>query len=185
MGKVIYDERYYRSEGKIEGVFFKADLLRPDQASAFVYAFDGRRPKVVLSIGSGVGMLEKWMEPFVDRVIGTDPSDAARKLYRGKEFYPLNFRHSLERFGPICDTIICCEVIEHVDSREFQWGLKKLKTLTVRLIVTNHLDYHPIRPNGLDHVNEINDDVMNQIAGLGRVRFRRGSHIVVDICHDQ
>lgn len=182
---VIYDKYYYQAEGKIERDFFKENLPRPDQASAAVYAFaDGRRPKVLLSVGSGVGILEKWLEPFIVRIIGTDPSAMAKRIYRGKEFYQMDFLRSLERFGSICDTIICCEMIEHVDPVEFQECLKKLKSLKIRLIVTNRLTYHPIDLNNWDHVNKIDDETMNQIAGLGRVRFRHGSHIVVDINYD-
>jgi len=183
--KVIYDEYYYRSEKKIEGDFLKAGLLRPDQASAFAYAFaDGRRPEVLLSIGSGIGVLEKWMEPFIVRIIGTDPSEAAQRMYRGKEFYRMTFFRALEKFGQECDTIICCEVIEHIDPKEFNLGLEKLKLLKIRLIVTNRLAYHPISINNWDHVNKIDEKTMDQLANLGRVRFRHGSHIVVDINDD-
>ena len=184
--KTIYDKDYYRAEGKIERDFLKANLPRPDQASAAIYTFaDGRRPKVLLSIGSGVGILEKWLEPFIVRIIGTDPSAAAKRLYRGKEFYRISFLLALEQFGPVCDTVICCEVIEHIDPGEFRRGLEKLRLLKVRLIVTNRLAYHPIDLNNWDHVNKIDDATMDQIADLGHVRFRYGSHIVVDVNHDE
>lgn len=182
--KTIYNEYYYQAEGKIERDFFEANLPRPDQASAAVYAFaDGRKPEVLLSIGSGAGILEKWLEPFIVRIIGTDSSSAAERMYRGKEFHRVGFSPALEQFGSICDTVVCCEVIEHVDPEEFQRGLEKLRALKARLIVTNRLAYHPIDLNGWDHVNKIDDETMNQIAKLGRVRFRHGAHIVVDINH--
>ena len=180
-----YDRHYYRAEGKIEKPFLDANLLRPDQASAAGYAFaDNRKPKVMLSIGVGVGILEKYLEQFDVRIIGTDPSDVVEQLYKGKEFYRIDFLHALEQFHHICDTVICCEVIEHINPNEFQHGLKKLKLLKGRLIVTNHLNYHPICINNWDHVNEIDDKMMDRIADLGQVRFRHGSHIVVDINHD-
>lgn len=184
--KPIYDEHYYRAEGKIEKEFLDASLPRPDQASAAVYAFaDGQTPKVLLSIGAGVGILEQWLEPFIVRIIGTDPSGAAETLYRGKEFHRMGFLRALKQFGSICNTIICCEVIEHVEPDEFRAALEALKSLHVRLIITNRLAYHPIDLNDWDHVNKIDDETMNRIAALGRVRFRHGSHIVVDINQDE
>jgi hypothetical protein len=184
--KTIYDEYYYRAEGKIEKEFLEANLSRPDQASAAIYTFaDGHRPEVLLSIGAGAGILEKWLEPFIVRIIGTDPSAAAKRIYRGKEFHQMNFLRSLEEFGSICDTIICCEMIEHIDPEEFRCGLEKLRSLRVRLIVTNRLAYHPIELNNWDHVNKIDDETMDQIANLGHVRFRHGSHIIVDINQDE
>lgn len=184
--KMIYDKHYYQAEGKIERDFLEAGLLRPDQASAVGYVFaDGQRPKVLLSIGVGVGILEKWLEPFIVRIIGTDSSVAAESMYRGKEFHRMGFLRALKEFGSICETIICCEVIEHIDPEEFRRGLEKLRSLQVRLIVTNRLAYHPIDLNDWDHVNKIDNKTMNHIADLGRVRFRHGSHMVVDINQDE
>lgn len=179
---VIYDKYYYRAEGKIEQCFYDANLPRPDQASAAIYIFaDGQKPKVLLSIGAGAGVLEKWLEPFIVRIIGTDPSAAAEQIYQGKEFYRMGMLRALEHFGSICNTIICCEVIEHIDPEEFRFALEKLKSLKIRLIITNRLAYHPIEVNNWDHVNKIDEKTMEQIAALGHVRFQHGSHIVVDI----
>lgn len=178
----MYDENYYFHNGKIESEFRIAGVLRPDQASAVVYAFlDDHRPKILLSIGCGIGILESFFETFGVRVIGTDPSETAKDHYQGKEFHQLNFIEAIKEFGRGCDTIVCCEVIEHIPPEEFQLGLSQLRQINARLIITNRLEYYPINLNNWDHINKIDDGVFDEISLLGCVRFRHGSHLVIDI----
>lgn len=177
----MYDSDYYARGGLIETAFEDAELLRPEQASVIAYAFaQGRKPRVMLSIGSGKGILEKFLEDLDPSlvIIGTDPSLDAAKLYKGSHCEVIDFVGAIK--GYKFDTIILCAVLEHIPLKDIEAGIEELSKRKVRLVITNRLEYHPIKPNGWDHVTTIDDDLFRVIADKGSVVFRHGSHLVVD-----
>ena len=186
MNLQMYDKAYYERSGLIESAFQEAGLLRPEQASAVAYAYaKGRRPFTILSIGSGIGILEKFLERLEIRllIIGTDPSPDAAQIYQGSLFYPMGFVEAVTEIK-CYDTVIMCAVLEHIPQGDIEAGIEEISNRTCRLIITNRLEYHPIRPNGWDHITKIDDDLFQVIANKGSIVFHHGSHLVVDYPKD-
>lgn len=183
--QTVYDKAYYERGGLIETAFREAGFLRPEQASAIAYAFaKGRKPKVILFIGSGIGILERFLENLDVSltIIGTDSSFAAAQLYQGSHCVFIDFLGAVKCYQ--FDTIILCAVIEHIPISDIETGIELLAKRKVRLIITNRLEYHPIKPNGWDHITKIDDALFQIIANNGNLIFRHGSHLVVDYPKD-
>ena len=176
----IYDCDYYNKKGSIETPFWESRILRPEQACAFYYAFaKGRHPKAVLSIGCGAGVLEAFMDRFV-YTIGTDPSKAAEILYKGKHFVRCGLGGAFEQFFNRVDTIMFVSSLEHIARNNVSRFLPRVKGAGKRMIITNRLEYYPIRVNNWDHITKIDDRLYTWIESLGTVLFRHGSHLVID-----
>lgn len=183
--QTVYDKAYYERSGLIETAFREAGVLRPEQASAMTYVYaKGRKPKVILFIGSGIGILEKFLEDWDSSlvIIGTDPSLAGSRFYQGSHCEVTDFLGAVKCYQ--FDTIILCAVIEHIPLLDIKAGIEELSKRNVRLIITNRLEYHPIKPNGWDHVTKIDDVLFRVIANKGNLIFRHGSHLVVDYPKD-
>ncbi len=182
----IYTKEYYERTGLIETAFAQTNVLRPDQASAFVYMYlNGHKPGVILSIGCGTGLLEQFIEqqePDI-RVIGTDISKAVAGLYKGKEFHRAGCQQATNQFCDVADTIIMCESLEHIGKVALNHFLTIMQKHQYRrrLIITNRLEYWPITVNGWDHIMRVDKAVFNIISEIGTVIFRHGSHLVLDI----
>lgn len=177
--KTMYDRAYYERSGLVETPFEIAGVLRPEMASAVVYALlGGREPEHILSVGCGTGIMEEFLERLGIDVTGADCSPAANVLYRGKKFVLQDCFTAVEAFEG--DTIILCSTVEHIDAKEFAATMDIIRKRTVRLIITNRLEFHPIEPNGWDHVATINDAAFASIATGGVVVFQCGAHLVVD-----
>lgn len=181
----VYDKAYYERNGLMESSFQEAGLLRPEQASAIAYAFaKGRKPKVILSIGSGIGILEKFLEDLGLSIIitGTDPSSHAVQLYQGSHCEVIDFVGAVEAYR--FDTIILCAVLEHIPLPDIKTGMEEISKRTCRLIITNRLEYRLIKPNGWDHITRIDNTLFRMIIANGNLIFRHGSHLVVDYPRD-
>lgn len=184
----MYTKDYYRRTGLIETEFRQAGVLRPDQASAFCYMFlNGHNPETILSIGCGEGILESFIEQRLPNVsvLGTDTSTAIEDMYRGKYFQCISSEKAITLQGDKANTILMCEVLEHLNLITFTYTIRRLSKWCGRLIITNRLEYWPIDVNDWDHVMRIDDKVFDRIAQLGDVVFRHGSHLVLDIGKDQ
>lgn len=175
----MYDADYFQRDIP-ENWFSKYGLLRPDQLAAFCYTFGlpfwgneelkPRQPKLVYSIGCGTGVLESFMEQFTD-VIGVDPMDGAKQLYKGKRI-----QDTYQGGG---DTIIFCESIEHIPEEE----IKRILDLVpngARVVIVNWLAYHPLPTNGWDHITPIDDKFFDDISNGWEVLVRRHSHLVME-----
>lgn len=158
-----------------------------------------RKPKLVVSIGTGRGEIDLAFLLDGVKCVGIDPSPAAERIYRdtmikwggGIDYEFLNLGAyqgmlELRKAGVIPDTVIFCESIEHIPKREFaktmnliRWMLTQTKGL---LIIANWIDFHPIRPDksGWDHIHPIDDTLYDNICRQAkRVIFRKGSHLVI------
>lgn len=163
----MYGQDYYDKRALRTG-------LREDQEAALKYALEDGIPELVVSVGCGGGELEQALEQAgVKRCVGIDPGSG---LYKGREklqemFSWKQHKELLER----ADTLIFCESVEHVPFRVTQEVCQNFKG---KLIITNLKDYHPIRPNGIDHITFIDDFFFEQIAEYGKVLHQKKSHFV-------
>jgi 2-polyprenyl-3-methyl-5-hydroxy-6-metoxy-1,4-benzoquinol methylase len=170
----LYGEDYYKKRSQ------RDQILREDQLAALEYLFNDFSPALVVSVGCGEGLLEQEIERRGASVAGIDPGGGR---YLGKNKIAELF--SQERHGELlaeADALVFCEAIEHVPLKSLQEVLPKFKG---RLVVTNIKDYHPIRPNNIDHITRIDDWVYDWISEFGEVRIRDGSHLVVEMKGEQ
>lgn len=177
-----YVESYYERDIP-ENWFKERNLLRPDELAAIAYAFGQpftekgaypqRIPKKVYSIGCGEGFMESQLEKLGVEVVGVDPAPGLKGKYLGKTL--------VKEYPGGGDTIIFCESIEHLYPEQFQEIWDKVPTCAW-VIIVNWLDFHPIEPDntGFDHVTRIDDDYFDKISFGQRVKFRRGSHLVME-----
>ena len=177
-----YVKEYYERTDVDEHYFRAAGVLRPDQAAAIMYSFAGDRwPQLVASIGCGVGEMERMLGHLGIECVGVDGAEGAREGYQGNRLIPVNFCQFMEgeRAARIlADTWIFCQSLEHIpeaDIREF------MPQLSGRIIVVNRVGYHPIGPNGYDHITRVDEELMGWIASLGNLVFQYQSHLVVDV----
>jgi hypothetical protein len=82
------------------------------------------------------------------------------------------------------DTVLLVETLEHLEAKTFDhlWKLlvPMLERTKGRLIITNWLDYHPLKATGNEHCRETNDNLYDQLAEGRQTVYRRGSHLVLD-----
>lgn len=181
-----YSRNYYL-QGTPQGLswFFEDNnAMRPDQLAAFCYAFnwaffDGqhkrppRDPGLIYSIGCGMGVLEWNLEKAGCTVIGVDPSEGARELYRASTL--------VDRYPGGGDTVIFCESIEHIPLAETLDIFERIPYGT-RIIITNWPDHHPIEPEAPfnDHITRIDDALYDRLSVGRPTVLRRGSHLVLE-----
>lgn len=184
----IYDENYFK-RGVPESDFFERGILRPDQHAAILYAFGfnphiknlSRTPSRVLSVGCGQGMLESQLVRMGVTVYGLDIKDYREK---SEPFYFIEGTLNDVDWGNSFDTIIFCESLEHIPIEQFEKNWSKmvdvLRKTSGLLIVTNWEDYHPLQPNGFDHVTLIDNAFYERMARNAKeVLIRKGSHLVL------
>ncbi len=82
------------------------------------------------------------------------------------------------------DTVMFVESLEHIPEDCFdlfwppvRWALAKNKG---RLIVANWIDYHPLEAVNAEHCRRVDDALYEELAQGGVVKYRNGSHLVVD-----
>lgn len=174
----IYNDQYFHRN--IPETWFRQNgLLRPDQLAALCYVFDWpfwkpertkRKPGKILSVGCGIGFLEKKLEDMGCRVIGFDPYFSDE--YMGKE--------CLTKYnGETCDTLLFCESLEHLDIKLIMQIIDN-QPKGCRVVITNWPDYHPIPTNGADHITEVNDELFDRLLDGREPIIRRGSHLVYE-----
>lgn len=184
----------YFERPTVERGWFDARVLRPDQYAALCYAMGWDRawkglerwPKCVLSVGCGLGLLEHELQRVLGvtgEVISTDVQDFRDPDLRAGKFIAggLGSIRTDHKF----DTVIFCESIEHIPENEFwdNWPklVRILRASHGRLIITNWEDYHPLEPNGLDHVMLVDDYFYDRLASDAVKQIvRHGSHLVLE-----
>jgi len=182
-----YDAAYYQRDAP-EFWFAPRGLPRPDQLAAICYAhgvpfwgsepYQPRHPGLVVSVGCGEGHLEEHLEHMGLQVVGVDPSQGARVLYRGRELVEWADPALIGRAG----TVVYCESIEHVPLEQVL-QTRRWMAVGARLIIANWPEFHPIdpHPGGWDHITRVDDALYDRLAVGARVVLRRGSHLVLDI----
>ncbi len=183
-----YTRQYFEME-KPEYWFPRYGLPRPDMLAAICYAFNvpfrlgdvhgGRRePGVIMSVGSGPGWLEEWLERMGCEVIGVDPSPGVKALYRGK------FLQDDWSGIEACRTIIFCESLEHIpldQVRQMWQEILANSPCGTRVIVVNWPDFWPIEPSGgWDHITRLHDGLYDELSEGFDVIVRWGSHLVLE-----
>jgi len=158
-----------------------------------------RRPKTVIDVGAGRGEICACFALDGIRAIGIDPSPGSAKLFPQTmrewagtdeyEFLNVGMADGMEALvdqGVIADTIVMCESIEHIPPSEFEagWRLVKqmLRAANGLFILTNWVDYHPIRPDrtGYDHIRLVDDKLYDSLSSSSKlVVSRQGSHLVL------
>lgn len=150
-------------------------------------------PRRVLDVGCGRGELCAAFSLIAIPVVGVDASSAAFDLSNKtvNEWGRSDYAHIVlqtfdEENWHDTDTIIMCESLEHINRAVFDlsWSslVEHLRSQKGRLIITNHIELHPIYPDssGWDHISVVDDA---RFDGLSRdavsVLVRRGSHLVL------
>lgn len=167
-----------------------------------------RTPKAFLDVGTGRGEIAVVLSCFFYSVITIemcedvwswlDKTQNTFGMSIRPTFFFLPFVGTLEKFNTNCsdetirtlDTVLFVETIEHVLEDEFFAFLDRLvsvpcSTMPRRLVITNWIDYHPIKPETKapksGHCTLIDDGFYDKIcARCQKVVFRQGSHLVVD-----
>lgn len=177
-----YDDNYFE-RGIAEQWFNKNGLLRPDQLAALCYVFDLpywrqsenrlRKPGTIVSMGCGLGFLEKKIEDMGFTVIGVDPYFAEQ--YIGSRCEKLLPNEPIQ-------TLVFCEAIEHISKKEILDAIAGVSP-GGRVIITNWADFHPIPVDGTgwDHITRIDDELYDELTNGRKVIIRRGSHLVFEI----
>lgn len=187
----MYNEAYYAAGDKLEAVFHRAGVLRPDQLACFHYAHKFGTPKNlrVYSIGCGAGLLEDALYKSGMYVVGIDPSEYALNRWRFKknnggtyfEFVNSDLRKFIDDY-PIRfykATTIFCQSLEHIPAQDIIKAMPVLAGYNHLIIITNTVNWHPIMPNNDDHITLVDDELFNWIASFGETLFRYKSHLVV------
>lgn len=174
-----YDSTYF-NRNIPETWYRKAGLLRPDQLAGLAYVMDWpfwtnhrtdrRDPGHVLSVGCGLGDLEKKLEELHVKVTGYDPHYYDQ--YQGRE--------CLQHYkGEQYNTILFCESIEHLPEAEIFNIINHQKGGT-RIIIVNWPDNHPILPEGFDHITQIDNEFFYRLLDGRKPLIMKGSHLVYD-----
>ena len=153
------------------------------QATELRKAGGGGDPGAIVSIGCGLGLLETTLWTLGEDVRGYDPAPYPRTVWpqSGPSFAPLTMGEAAVEAA--ADALLLVESLEHVPRAEFWLAFHLfLKKGLRRLIVTNWRDKHPIHRDktGWDHIEGVDDALYSELSGMGTVRVRVGSHLVVD-----
>ena len=185
------------------------DTLSPFTAAPFEQQMERLAPYVqenpglVLDVGCGRGMVAAALHNLGFDVWATDFSKAAVELT--KETILERAKHldagqpqitqlslkDIPKFEESHDntrdvhpnTVIFCESIEHIPEEEFEEAFPTICSWHPRLIIAGKLHWHPMQKDnsGWNHIREINDRVYDEIASHGEVKFRKQSHLVVQL----
>lgn len=178
------------------------DLRAPQQLDVLHHKFK-RWPKRVLDVGGGRGEVTMAFRYFGIPVTAIEPhKDAAEwfewtwgKLFDGRcrdgvedgKYELLNCQiEDVEiRLESDADTVLLVETLEHLEAPVFDKFWKDILVPLLernkgRFIVTNWLDYHPLKATGSEHCRQTDDNLYDRLAEGHRVVYRRGSHMVLD-----
>lgn len=162
-----------------------------------------RRPELVVDMGCGRGEIACTLAHLGIDALAVDPSayaetlvgEAARRLYgpgcRTPPFLNRGCHSALRGMRRVPDTVIFCESLEHMPEKEVWRSFGLLSRMAssapggvIRVIMTNWIDFHPIRRIGRDwdHLHDVDDGFYDRLESYaGRTVFRRGSHLVLEI----
>jgi SAM-dependent methyltransferase len=149
----IYTEKWYRQE-------YDDGLQRPAVLLASIALVEVLRPRVVLDVGCGPGVMVAALRALGVRAFGCDASVHAMTM-AGRMGLGLVWRHDIRRGGipasvrfmvlEDVDTVVCTEVAEHLEARYADALVYQLgKVASERIVFTAA----PPGQGGLDHVNE-------------------------------
>ena len=210
--KASYETRhlYMNDEGAAICYAFGIDFLKYSEENrsenfknevARILSLKKRTPKLVVNVGCGLGMLDATLAYAGVRCIGIDPSPGSKEGYdqtfkfwlNNSDYIFINQKADvgidqvIKNYG-LPDTIIMCEVIEHIPESEFnKFWLKIVPILRENrgiFIIAGGLakDHFPtiIDGTGWCHIREINDDLYDHLASCAKeTLFRYRSHLVL------
>ena len=169
--------------------------LNIDDQLTFIKSNMRRVPIKVLDIGGGRGEIANSFQYLRIPCTSVDPGLYTSLLHEatGKHFFGEDFEYVIPRnedLKSFCkvnnlnefDTIIFCESIEHISEKDFWnfWDNVK-RNFKGMVIVTNTLDFHPIPLSPPQHIFEITDKVYDKLSTIGICKFRKKSHLVLEI----
>ena len=172
----MYTDEYFE-RGILETDYYKRGKLKQDEECILKYALPGTK---ALSIGCGRGRVEGILAERGHDVTSIDLGDF-RRIF--------TYRHIIGNMDSIPDEdfqlIFFCESIEHIDGAEFERNWPRivaiLRRTSGRLIIANWENYHPLVPNGWDHIHLIDDALYDRLSSAAdKVVYRKGSHLVLD-----
>lgn len=154
-----------------------------------------RRPKKILEIGGGVGVLANTIKRLDIECISVDIAPDQQILYNHTAKYYFGIDQSDVTMISNCisleiqnldlseiDTIIMVNSIEHIPEERFDivWNeiMQKFKG---KFIVTNWLDYHPINATGAEHCRRTDDQFYDFLSKHALTCWHRDrSHLVLE-----
>lgn len=163
---------------------------------AFICAKRKRIPKKVIDIGGGRGEFANACKFLGIEVVSIEPHQDAHLWYKetGKHFFGADFDHAVPQnnfvscclsgdiWDPTVDTVVLIESLEHLDETEWFKIWPVISSLSVKLVITNYVFWHPIayRPE-IGHVKVVDDDLYDQLYRSAKsCSWRMGSHIVLN-----
>jgi Methyltransferase domain len=172
----IYTANYF-NRPTIEKKYFDQGKLREDEELILRYMPEKAK---ALSVGCGKGWLEHLLTVKGCEVTAVDVFDF--RLFK-------DFKYCLGGMDAIPEdeftAIYFCESLEHIHETEFDrnWPrlLATLKRNSGRFLVANWESYHPLLPNGWDHIRTVDDALYDRFEREAKKTvYRKGSHLVLD-----
>ena len=159
-----------------------------------------RQPAGVLEIGGGRGEIANVLEYLQVPVNSVETCGLAEKWFdaTGKQFFGEDFVSAVPTVGSIeevinhldlahYDTIVMVDTIEHIPQETFDpiWD-RIVREFRGRFIVTNWIEYHPIKIGRYAKVQEhcrlVDDDLYDAWTAQARsCVFRNRSHLVLEV----
>lgn len=196
LGGTSYGEKEEKDFAVCDTLDKQIDMLKKLEKLKMGKLENKRRPRKVISIGSGRGEIDAVFRLLGIDCICVDPSPGAAIMYaqtmdkwantQNYKFVNKRYKDSLSDIGDDFDTLIFCESIEHISADEFESVWTTVKNILNKnnglLIITNWANFHPIYPDdsGWDHIRIVDDKFYDYLSmDAKKVIFRRGSHIVL------
>ena len=160
-----------------------------------------RSPRLAVDMGCGRGEIACTLAHLGIDVLAVDPSAHAGGLVRetahcfygqaaGPTFLNKGCHSALSGMRTTPDTVIFCESIEHIPEKDIWRSFDTMSRMaasapfSIRIVVTNWIDFHPIRRVGRDwdHLHDVDDEFYDRLeAYADRTVLRQGSHLVLEL----
>lgn len=123
-------EKYYRQPELWEMSRYEGNIAQRQRATLIAGMIDPDTESV-LDVGCGNGFVTRKIK--ANRVIGLDPSSEALSLFEGYKL--IGVADALPFSDSSFETVVCCEVIEHLPGQVFNKAIMELARVANRQII--------------------------------------------------
>lgn len=170
----LYTREYYEYEGqhsgKQEAPAWKHQVLRKDQEIAIELVMC-EPPGLIVSVGAGMGLLERELENRGQMVIATEPSTYA--LENGRSENRIRCDLGSLRITTPC-TWLFSESMEHIPEPDI-WAF--MEWAKGRLVVANWT--WPLETNCPDHITRMDDAFFDKMCDSRHVYHRNAGYLLL------
>ena len=153
-----------------------------------------RRPRLVIDVGGGAGILCSALSYFEVPSVLFEPAASAAELFaytHEKSGLPQRHVRLVSELGALegllapLDTVIFCSSLEHLSETDREALLAllvpRLQEHAGLLIVVNTPTNHPIAAGARDHISRVDDTLFAELAARyqARIAYQHGAHLVL------